>query len=175
MNGDNSKCISVLIGITLLVFMGITGCSKNPTISEPSSDLQLLSRDLGAAKIEGLTAYMDTILVASEGGRVSLYDVDLYFPPGALSTDTLISIDIPDLAVFANNFGTNGLQFNVPVRVVMNYRDADLTGINESNIAMAWFNTRTGNWDVIDCQLDTNNKTVTAFVNHFSAYALISD
>ena len=77
--------------------------------------------------------------------------------------------------MFANDFGTEGLQFNVPVRVTMSYRDADLSGVNESNIAMAWYNDRAERWDVIDCKLDIVNKTVTASVNHFSAYALISD
>ncbi len=175
MFNNNSKIFYVLTGIALFVFLGITGCSKNPTMPDPASGAQLLTRDLGTAKIEGIPAYMDTVLIASEGGSVTLHDVDLYFPPGALETDTLISVNIPDLAVFSNDFGTHGLEFNVPVRVTMSYRDANLSGINESNIAMAWFNEGSGNWDVVECKLDTANKTVTAYVNHFSAYALISD
>ena len=164
--------------LAILSIVGIMGCSQAPTANieaEDSDNQVLLSRSPSVAKLLGESASFETIVSAKEGGVVRLLDVELSFPPFALSNDTLISIDIPDLSLFANDFGTDGLVFNVPVKVVMSYRDADLSGVDESAIKMAWFNNSTDSWDIIDCQLDISAKTVTAFVNHFSAYGLISD
>lgn len=165
--------------LTVLCFVGIIGCSQIPTANnEPtvSDDSPvLLKRTTSVAKILGDSAYVETIVSAKLGGIVSLLDVQLYFPPNALNNDTSISISIPDLFIFENHFGTDGLVFNVPVKVVMSYRDADLSGVDENSIKMAWYNTTADHWDVIDCQINLVDKTVTAYVNHFSAYGLISD
>jgi len=164
--------------LAILSIVGIMGCSQVPTANieaEDSDNQVLLSRSPSVAKILGDSASFETIVSAKEGGVVRLLDVELTFPAFALSSDTLISIDIPDLSVFANDFGTDGLVFNVPVKVVMSYRDADLSGVLESSIKMVWYNNSTDCWEIIDCQLDSSAKTVTAFVYHFSAYGLISD
>lgn len=171
----NNQFMTALIIMAVMMFFSFAGCSKAPTQIAQEEEVVLLQRNLSAMKVTGISAYLDTVLSAEKGGVVTLLDVELYFPPKALDNDALISISIPDLAIFANDFGTNGLEFNEPVRVIMSYRDAALDNIDESSIKMAWFDERKGTWDVIDCQLDTIDKTVTAHVNHFSAYALISD
>jgi len=169
------KLMAVLLALTAFAFIGLVGCSEMPTKPDEPNNTVLLKRNVAAYKVLGDADYFETVVSAEEGGVVSLHDVTINFPPRALSSDTLISIDIPDLSVFANNFGTDGLVFNVPVRVVMSYRDADLSGVNETSIKMAWYNDATEGWDIIDCFLDLDNKTVTADVMHFSAYALITD
>ena len=167
--------MAVISVMAILVFSGLIGCSKSPLNSEEPQDVRLLKRSFSAYKTLGDSAYIERIVSADLGGRLLLYDVQLYFPPRALSSDTLIFVNIPDLSVFANHFGTDGLAFNVPVQVVMSYRDADLSGVDESSIKMAWFNEEIGKWDIIDCSLNQDDKTVTAYVEHFSAYALITD
>ena len=169
------KLKTVLFAAAVLALVSLVGCSKVPTAIEEQGTTTLLKRSVSAQKILGDAAYTEAKVSAAAGGVVALPDVELYFPPKALSSDTLIFIDVPDLSVFANNFGTDGLVFNVPVKVTMNYRDADLTDVVESTIKMAWYNERTGNWDIIDCILDQENKLVIAEVMHFSAYALITD
>jgi hypothetical protein len=158
----------------IIALIAVVGCSKIPTQSDAPKQTNLLKRSLSVAKTAG-ALHTDTTISAANGGVVSLLDVELTFPPNALANDTLISIDIPDISVFENHFGTDGLQFSVPVKVVMSYRDADLSGVNESTIAIAWYNTTAGEWDKMVCTLDTVNKTVTGYLEHFSAYALISD
>ncbi len=174
-NFKTNRLMTALFSIVIFIFVGLVGCSQCPTGIDEQESAALLKRSLSAQKVLGDAVYTEAVISASEGGTLILNDVELYFPPKALANDTLISIDIPDMSVFANNFGTNGLVFNVPVRVTMSYRDADLTGITETNIKMAWFNDRTGTWDIIDCKLDSVNKRVIANVYHFSAYGLISD
>jgi len=176
---SNSRSfIAFCAALMILCFAGIMGCSQIPNANnetDVTDNQTLLTRAPSAAKVLGESAYFETIISAGDGGVVKLLDVELEFPSGALNSDTLISIDIPDLMVFANHFGTDGLVFNVPVRVTMSYRDADLSGIDENSIKMAWYNNTTDHWDIIDCQLNSADKTVTAFVYHFSAYGLISD
>ena len=118
---------------------------------------------------------MDQVISAETGGRLEFFDVIIEVPAGAIDNDTTFSILIPDLSVFYNEFGTNGLVFNVPVKVTMSYRDADLTGVVEESIRIAYFNNVTGEFEDIVCQLDTVNKVVKAELHHFSAYGLISD
>lgn len=167
--------VPAFVMLAALAFVGLVGCSHLPTRSEEPEGVVILKRNPEAYKVLGDSAYVEQRVSARSGGTIALLDVELHFPPGALQSDTLISICIPDLAVFKNQFGTDGLQFKEPVRVVMSYRDADLSGVHESSIAMAWFDEEIGSWDEIDCSIDFVNQTVTAYVNHFSAYALISD
>ncbi|HHI02125.1 MAG: hypothetical protein DRP51_05255 [Candidatus Zixiibacteriota bacterium] len=170
-----TRLMTTLLVISIFALVFLVGCSKAPTAPDNQKTTTLLKRSFAASKILGESAYTETIISADKGGAITLHDVELYFPPDALDSDTLIFVNIPDLSVFANDFGTEGLIFNVPVRVTMNYRDADLSGINETSIKMAWFNEGTGMWDIIDCTLDQANKQVIAEVEHFSAYALITD
>ena len=65
--------------------------------------------------------------------------------------------------------------FDNPVEVTMSYRDADLSGIDESSIRIGWLNEVTGRFQSIDCEIDFDTKTVTGTLDHFSAYGLISD
>ena len=173
-NARFSINIIVIAACAVLISMVLPGCSNKPIAPEQSSTTMLVHR-IPSYPVIASELYTETTISASEGGTLSLIDVQLTFPPNALATDTLISIRIPDINVFENHFGTDGLFFNAPVQVVMDYRDADLSQINEQHIRMAWYNCRTNSWDIIPCALDTVNKTVTASVYHFSAYALISD
>jgi hypothetical protein len=173
-NARISMNIIVVAACAVLISIVLPGCSSKPIAPEQTSTPLLLHRN-PTYPVVASELYTETTISAASGGTLSLIDVQLTFPPNALASDTLISIRIPDINVFENHFGTDGLFFNMPVQVVMNYRDADLGQINEEHIRMAWYNCRTNSWDIIPCALDTVNKTVTANVWHFSAYALISD
>jgi hypothetical protein len=165
---------AAFVAVVVILFE-LVGCSQVPTKSAEQSQPTLLKRNLSAYKLTDASAYVDTVFAAAQGGTLRLIDVELTFPPNALPADTAVFIEIPDLSVFENHFGTDGLRFNVPVKVVMSYRDADLSGIDESTITLAWLNEVTGEWNSMNCVVDFENKTVTGFVEHFSAYALISD
>lgn len=182
---SNSKPSSVmtLAGALLVVaVMVFTGCSKSPvdsvlsTVDEPSQP-QLLGRTSAAMADLGVATSMhaEQWVSGADGGQIQLYDVILDIPAGALKTDTLYSIDIPDPNVFFNEFGTDGLVFDIPVTVTMSYRDADLSGVDESTIRIGWWDESAGEWVDMDCQIDFVNQTVTGKLYHFSAYALVSD
>jgi len=168
-----------LMSVFVLVIMLMAGCSKSPMDStddqQPSTLLQRSADFKASAQFSSSELFVDQVISASEGGRLELLDVILEIPAGAVKNDTVFSINIPDLNVFYNEFGTSGLVFDKPVRVTMSYRDADLTGINETSIRIAWLNESTGEFEDLACEVDTVNKVITAELDHFSAYGLISD
>jgi hypothetical protein len=155
----------------------VTGCSKSPVApSAEDSEPQLLQRSMeSVGSFKTLSFYTEQVISADSGGVIEFYDVIMEIPPGAVDSDTLFSINIPDINVFLNEFGTSGLEFNVPVTVTMSYRDADLSEIVEETIRIAYFNANTGVFESVVCVLDTVNKVVIAELSHFSAYGLISD
>ena len=183
MSHNNSSRFLTLAGaLVLTAVMVFTGCSKSPlepvvdNSLEPSQP-QLLTRSASAIAAIGSPVPMsaEQWVVAADGGRLALYDVVLEVPPGALETDTLYTIDIPDINVFYNEFGTDGLVFDIPVTVTMSYRGADLSGVDESSIRIGWWDESSGAWVDMDCTLDAATQTVTGKLQHFSAYALVSD
>jgi hypothetical protein len=165
--------------IVILSMVLFVGCSENPMgIAPDQSEPQLLQRStlaVEAIQRSTIPLYTERVVSAAEGGVMTLFDVLLEIPAGAVPNDTLFSISIPDINVFYNEFGTNGLVFAKPVKVTMSYRDADLAGIDESTIRIGWLNESTGQFQDIVCTVDQANKTVAGEVEHFSAYALISD
>ena len=169
------------VGVTCIVVMlALTGCSQSPVgVEAEKSQPVLLQRApvySGGASFSPLNEFrIAESISAEEGGTLVLCDVILEVPPGAVRTDTTFSIYIPDINVFYNEFGTDGLVFDVPVTVTMSYREADLSGVSEESIRIAFYNDNAGVFEDVDCDIDFENKTVTAKLNHFSAYGLISD
>lgn len=173
----NHLAVFTLIALVFSLMLFV-GCSNNPLgTPDDQPEAQVLHRSAEAVagfKIAG-ELYTETVVSAREGGQLSFYDVTLDIPPGAISNDTVFSISIPDLNVFYNDFGTEGLVFKKPVTVTMSYRDAVLNNVDESTIRIAWLNHETGLYEDMICTVDRENKVVVGQLFHFSAYALISD
>ncbi len=178
-----NRALTVLVAVMAIMLLSI-GCSKSPVESstEPSEPHLLQRTAVSFLQMQSIfgssgdsALYVEQKINAETGGVIQFYDVVLVIPPNALDNDTLFSINIPDLNVFYNEFGTSGLVFNQPVHVTMSYRDADLSNIDEETIRIAYYNEATGTFEDVICELDTVNKVVTAELNHFSAYGLISD
>ena len=169
--------LTLLMAISLVLI----GCSRSPldpaqsATSEPTLLTRAVDRNAGEASAAPVNLYTEAVISAETGGRLELLDVMLEVPPGAVPNDTTFSVFIPDDAVFYNEFGTDGLAFDVPVRVTMSYRDANLTGVDETSIRIGYFNEETGAIEDVQCQVDLLRRTVTAELTHFSAYGLISD
>ncbi len=168
--------------LAMIVLMGaalvFSGCSKSPTSFEvEKSQPQVLKRAAVStdADLAPVDLYKQAIISAEEGGQLSLLDVTIDVPSGAVPNDTLFSIFIPDDEIFYNEFGTDGLVFHSPVTVTMSYRGADLTSVVESTIRIGFFDKATGEWEDVKCDLDQDSKLVTAKLDHFSPYGLISD
>lgn len=171
--------LAVVMAVSMVAFVG---CSKsvvdsNDTSGEISSQPHVLGRMAPStdASLSPVNLFVEQTISAETGGQLRVLDVVLTVPPGAVPNDTLFSIHVPDDEIFYNEFGTDGLVFDVPVEVTMSYRNADLTGVLESTIRIGYLDISTGRWHDMTCEVDFINKTVTAKLSHFSAYGLISD
>ena len=170
---------TLLLAVLAIGTFLMVGCSGNP-VGEIATEPTLLQRPILAdgpeyARRIKVTTYAEAIILSKRGGDLSVTGVELSIPKRAVPNDTLYSINLPDLNVFYAEFGTDGLEFDNPVTVTFSYADADLSGVDESNISLAWFNENLSRWLKIDCEVDIVNKTVTGQLKHFSAYGLISD
>ena len=174
----SNASFKIMAVLFVAVFLA-AGCSRGPLgVEEETTQPQLLQRSLDESALASLSAtelYAEQIISSNTGGQLSLFDVVLDVPAGAVANDTVFSIRIPDPSVFFNEFGTDGLVFDKPVTVTMSYRDANLTGVDESTIRIGWFDERSGDFHDITCKIDYVNKIVTGELDHFSAYGLISD
>jgi hypothetical protein len=176
---SRTKTRNTLAAVMLIVLaaMLFVGCSQTPTSSVDNGPkvLARASRQASTVAATPVNLYTEQVISSEQGGRLTLLDVVLDVPAGAVPNDTLFSITIPDDEIFYNEFGTDGLVFDKPITVTMSYRDADLSGVDESTIRIGWYNVAAGEWDDMTCDIDLVNKTVTAKLTHFSAYGLISD
>jgi len=173
-----SHRFALAAAILMIVVLMSAGCSRSPLQSVESSQPQVLQRissTEGGPQLAVVNLYTEEMISSERGGTITLLDVVLEIPAGAVLNDTLFSIFIPDDELFYNEFGTDGLKFDKPVTVTMSYRGADLGNVNESTIRIGYHNQDTDEWVDMVCEVDHVNKTVTAELYHFSAYALVSD
>jgi hypothetical protein len=174
----NRRFFALAAAVMITTLAMVVGCSDNPVAPQnQTSEPRLLTRATSSSSVAlaPVNLYAEKVISSAEGGTLSLLDVTLTVPVGAVPNDTLFSIRIPDDEIFYNEFGTDGLVFGVPVTVTMSYRDADLSGIHETAIRIAWLDEDSNTWKDMPCVVDTVTKTVTGTLNHFSAYGLISD
>jgi len=61
---------------------------------------------------------------------------------------------------------------NKPVKIELSYKTADLTGIDENILGVYYFNEETDLWEFVGGEVDKKGKKVTAYLNHFSRYAV---
>ncbi len=171
-----SSFVAVVCGAALMLLAGCSNKGLEPDAEQPQAVvLSRTAQAVEAALSGGAPMYTEAVISAREGGVLELFDVILVIPPGAVDNDTVFSISIPDPNVFFNDFGTDGLVFNIPVTVIMSYRDADLSAVDESTIRVAFYDEYYDEYQDVRGTVDHVNKTVTAELHHFSAYALISD
>ncbi|WP_076003465.1 InlB B-repeat-containing protein [Dehalogenimonas formicexedens] len=85
-------------------------------------------------------------------------------PPPSLPQDTLVS---------AYEMGPNGVTFTPAISMIFHYTDDQVPpGSRESDLVIAWWNGST--WVELAGTVDTEAKTVTASVSHFTSFALFA-
>jgi hypothetical protein len=115
--------------------------------------------------------------IDKKGGNIQSSDgkVELIFPEGALSKKTTVSIQ--PVTSFAPNSGSkayrmepSGIVFEQPVQIIFHYTSTDTEGSVADLMGIAMQDDK-GAWTPLEkVELDTNLKTVTASIRHFSSY-----
>ena len=107
---------TLLLAVLAIGTFLMVGCSGNP-VGEIANEPTVMQRSLpaGGPQYGSMNTYAEAVISTANGGDLFLVDVNLSVPAGAVPNDTLFSINIPDLNVFYNEFGTDGLVFDKPV------------------------------------------------------------
>ena len=111
-------------------------------------------------------------MLREEGGLIYHCDHSIEVPANALPQDSDMSITIDEDDIVSVDFGPD-TWFDQPVKVTISYKQANLGGVDPANLTMAWFDEATSQWIAVNnVQVDQSEENVTAWVNHFTQYAL---
>jgi len=107
----------------------------------------------------------------NDGGSVWHGGHKIKFPASALAQDAQAAITISPSNYIQVDFGPDGW-FSKAVTVTISYKNADLSGISENSLTLAWYDETTGQWIDAGGTVDTTKKWVTAPVWHFTEYTI---
>jgi len=110
-------------------------------------------------------------MTVADGGELSHCGHVLMVPPGALKQDTLMSISVMASDFIDVDFGPDG-EFNRAVTIRLSYADANLKGIKENNLRIAWVDEKTGKLIEIKSEVHKDGKYVEGKTDHFTQYTL---
>ncbi len=136
--------------------------------------------------------YKNTVSInANNGGTVELSDgTSVYFPPGALKQDSEVAVTIipkaliPCVGVEDKSFWNPtdkawefeikpDVSFNKNVTVKLCYKDTDVSGMDEENLRIYWYDESKKIWRIVDTSVPfPNQNQVRAYVPHFTIYRL---
>ncbi len=187
----NSTTYSTALFILVALAFIFVGCSTDTSVApvqQTGNGLQVKSTDGlvtmlqmkqgSLAKSEG-TFFTEVFIDAEQGGQLVVGNPSrgyskLIFPPNAVSEDMTISLEFWIDDFFEGLFEPHGTYFNEPVRVELSYKNADLSDVEDENdLQIYYYNESIGLWEHVGGDVDTDNKIVVCYLEHFSRYAII--
>jgi hypothetical protein len=152
--------------LLLLISCGEKGGGENPT-----------NVNKIATAVVGISGY--TFNISSPDSNVN--KVKLYIPPGALSRDvditisTTTSCDLSEFGLANDNcfvLEPSNITFSVPVEFTVPYDDV----YTHDDLIFMYYNEVNFAWEKIAINtIDSNSRTVTAKLSHFSKYGIFSN
>jgi hypothetical protein len=120
-----------------------------------------------------------SVMIGKEGGKLISADkkAELIIPPGALLSETMISIQpVTNMARTGIGktyyFEPSGLQFKQPVQLIFHYTDKD-TDEGSAQLLSVSTQDAKGSWlRLTKIKIDTVAKTITGNTTHFSGYVM---
>jgi len=107
----------------------------------------------------------------SGSGTVSINPTTSYTAPGGdkqvvggKSYDLAVTIDDAEVTVFTE-----------PVTLTFSYNDSDISGLDESTLAIYYWDEDSSQWVEVGGTVDAGNNTITATVNHFTMFAILGE
>ncbi len=145
------------------------GVVESEAAEEDDDDLEFLMVAWRDPAEEGVSRRV----IGPEGGVLPHAAHRLEVPAGALNEPLELTFAVPLSDTLMFDMGPHGTQFNLPVSLVFSYRNADLTGVNPTLLQVYYYNPEGPRFEAIPTQVDTLNKVVIGYTDHFSRYALI--
>ncbi|MCK4269311.1 MAG: hypothetical protein KAW93_02410, partial [Methanogenium sp.] len=70
----------------------------------------------------------------------------------------------------------SGATFDPAIKLVFDVTEEDWNNISEEKaFVIRWFNSDTNSWDLVNTTIDSEKHTATAYISHFSIYALFEE
>jgi len=175
------KIVKTLTVAALLTGLAINfnACSEqsplNPEVSETGFKM-LKSKNPSLNKV-----FQKTKKIGHEGGKIKVGDEahgksKLVIPKNAIDKGDKVLLTFwwksTGFLEGGSDFSPHGTLFNEPVQLELSYKDADLTGVNEDDLEIRYYNEGTGQWEFIGNEVDKNKKVVRGYTDHFSRYAI---
>ncbi len=166
------KVIPIFLLFANLFFQG-AGQNRDSIIADLVR-LQLTPTEIGMPVGEAVSQK-----IGLNGGKMISADnrIEIIIPAGALSTETLISIqpitNTADGGIGKSyNLEPSGIQFRKPVQITLHYTKDELEG-NSPQLMNITFQDEKGVWyGLKKFKLDTSAKTIIGDINHFSDWGL---
>ena len=117
-------------------------------------------------------SYTERLIAAKTGGKVILNRHTVVVPPGGLKDDETLTVSEPSPSHVVVDLGPDGLGFLKDVQLTVCYRGLDLGKAKEEKLTIYRYDPETAEWVDMSGKVDTANKLVTIWTNHFSRYAL---
>src|SRR5436190_5027997 len=90
-----------------------------------------------------------------------------------MPSDSAGAADAPHYGIGGfHQFAPDGLDLGGPTPLVIDYHDADVTGLDESSFAIYAWNIATSDWDYVGGTVDTAANTVTTTVTKFRLFTI---
>ncbi len=174
---------ALLVGVAL----SFNACSEHSPLQSTTDKTTATRRAPGELKILkskfGVSLnklfVKEKLITVDEGGKVEVGDDEhgksrLKFEEGDVSQDVLVRFEWESTGLLQGGaeFSPHGTTFNNPVKIRLSYKDADLTGVNEDDLEIRYYNEVTGEWEFIGNEVNTSKKVVIGYTDHFSRYAI---
>ena len=172
-------------GLVAGMMLNFSACSKESPLRSEAHSIAPKQADEELKILKAKTYSLgklfvnEKLITVEDGGKIQVGDDEhgtsgLHFESGDVSQDVLVrfSWESTGLLVGGAEFSPHGTVFNNPVKIKLSYKDADLTGINEQDIRIYYFNDTEGVWELIASDVNTVKKQVKGYIDHFSRYAL---
>ncbi|MEW6557720.1 MAG: hypothetical protein AB1349_10250 [Elusimicrobiota bacterium] len=122
-------------------------------------------------------------IVSSEGGVIKdpITKVEITIAANSLNEATVFSVKKIEnrttlkcgLQTISSYEFKSDKKFDKPVKIKIPYTAEDVNGLNENNLKIAYLNETTNDYEPLESEVDTDAKTVSADVEHFSIYAIV--
>ncbi len=182
-----------LVNLTAGIFMtglalNFNACTESPIQSENKT--VSTQRAPGELKILKSTSPLSLgkffskakLITVENGGKIEVGSGEhgksmLDFKPGDVSQDVTVQFEWESTGFLTGGaeFSPHGTTFNNPVKIRLSYKDADLTGVDEKDLRIWYFNETEGVWELIGDEVNEDKKYVEGYINHFSQYALAAE
>jgi len=114
------------------------------------------------------TLQKDTVMLTADNRPLTDISITAVPAPKAAPEGAGIIGDVYD-------FGPDGATFEPDIAITLNYHTADIPpGTGEENLVICYYEPGSGEWRSLNSIVDADAGTVTAYVNHFTAFSILA-